>query len=165
MAARKKTRRPKAKARATKAKAKTRKRTARATRARRATRSTGEPLERAWTAALEAIHGAQKEAEAQIEALLKRYKIRSRDASGIVRELRTRFDKERKLAMKEIGAQLATLETRVQRERKVFGRSLDRAVRNGLAALNIPSRKEVAELTRKVDALSQKIDGLKRRRR
>jgi poly(hydroxyalkanoate) granule-associated protein len=150
-------------ARKTTRKAKARKRTVRATRARRATRATREPLERAWTAALDAIHTAQKEAESQLETLLKRYKIRSRDAAGIVRELRTRFDKERKQAMKEIGAQLATLETRVVRERKAFGRSLDHAVRNGLATLNIPSRKEVAELTRKVDLLSKKIDGLKRR--
>jgi hypothetical protein len=41
---------------------------------------------------------------------------------------------------------------------------VDDAVKRGLAAFNIPSRHEVAELTRKVDELSRKIDGFKRRR-
>jgi hypothetical protein len=33
-------------------------------------------------------------------------------------------------------------------------------VRGALAALNIPSRHEINELTRKVDELSRKIDGM-----
>jgi hypothetical protein len=36
-------------------------------------------------------------------------------------------------------------------------------VRNALAAVNIPSREEVVTLSRKVDELSRKIDGMKRR--
>ncbi len=43
-----------------------------------------------------------------------------------------------------------------------MGRYADEAVQGALAALNIPSRREVHELTRRVEELSRKIDGFRR---
>ena len=81
-----------------------------------------------------------------------------------LRKLGLRVEKGRKKALKQVEARLATLQARVHKERLVAGRMVDDAVKAALATFNIPSRKEVAELTRKVDELSRKIDGLKRRR-
>jgi hypothetical protein len=44
----------------------------------------------------------------------------------------------------------------------VVGRRLDDAMLATLAALNIPSRREVSELTGKVETLSRKIDSFRR---
>jgi hypothetical protein len=59
---------------------------------------------------------------------------------------------------------LAALQVRAARERKALSKFVDHSVKGTLAAFNIPSRHEVAELTRKVDELSRKIDTFKRRR-
>jgi polyhydroxyalkanoate synthesis regulator phasin len=77
--------------------------------------------------------------------LLKKNKISAREAASALKALRVRVERERK------------------KERKVVGRRVDEAVQGALAAFNIPSRREVAELTRKIEELSKKIDSLKRR--
>jgi polyhydroxyalkanoate synthesis regulator phasin len=86
------------------------------------------------------------------------------EATQALRKLGARLEKGRKKALKQVEARLATLQARVHKERLVAARVVDDAVKAALATFNIPSRKEVAELTRKVDELSRKIDGLKRRR-
>src|SRR4051812_5317595 len=80
----------------------------------------------------------------------------------MLQDLTVRFTKERKKAMREVEGQVKELRHRVEKERKAAGRMVDDAVRAALAAFNIPSRGEVAELTRKVDELSRKIDSIKR---
>ena len=74
-----------------------------------------------------------------------------------------RLEKERSKALKQLEAHLAMLQTRAKKERKALTRMADDAVQNTLAALNIPSRQEVQELTRRVEELSRKIDGFRRR--
>jgi phosphate uptake regulator len=61
----------------------------------------------------------------------------------------------------DAGAALASLRARLERERRSLGRTLDAAVHGALARINVPSREEVAELTRKVDELSRRIEGLR----
>lgn len=105
-----------------------------------------ETLRGAWQQTLKSLGKAEVEVEKQVRAALDRSK------------------KERSKALKNATAQLATLQARVKKERKVAGKMIAEGVQQALAALNIPSRREVADLTKKVEDLSRKIDALKRRK-
>jgi hypothetical protein len=59
-------------------------------------------------------------------------------------------------------ASLRVLQARVLRERETVARAAEDAVQRALAALNIPSRQEVQELSRKVDELSRRIEAFRR---
>jgi phosphate uptake regulator len=130
----------------------------------RKARGTGEVLREAWVTTQRALVSAESQMEKQVKALLKKNNIDPREATEALRKLGARVEKGRKKALKQVDVRLSTLQARVHKERLVAGRMVDDAVRTALATFNIPSRKEVAELTRKVDELSRKIDGLKRRR-
>ncbi len=65
--------------------------------------------------------------------------------------------------MKQVEGRLAVLQTRARKEGRVVGRAVDDAVKRTLAALNLPSRQEIHDLTRRVEELSQKIDRFRRR--
>lgn len=132
-------------------------------RARRA-RTPQEAVRETWKQALHALATAEAEVEKQVKALLKRRRIAAPDAARLVKGLRARLGRERKVAMKRVEERMAAFRNAVDRERKVVGKTMDRAVHRTLAALDIPSRREVAELTRKIDDLSKKIDGFRRRR-
>jgi len=127
-------------------------------------RGTGEVLREAWVTTQRALVSAEAQMEKQVKVLLKKNNIDPREAAAALKKLGARVEKGRKKALKQVEARLSTLQTRVHKERLVVGRRVDDAVKAALATFNIPSRKEVAELTRKVDELSRKIDGLKRRR-
>ena len=96
-------------------------------------------------------------------SLLKRNRIQARDAAGVMRELGSRAEVERRKALKDLETRLGTLQSRMQKERKVVGRAVGEAVTGALARLNIPSRREVTELTKKVDQLGAKIDAFRAR--
>lgn len=132
--------------------------------ASRRVRGTGEVLREAWVTTQRALVSAEAQMEKQVKVLLKKNKINPREATDALRSLGARVEKRRKKALKQVEARLSTLQARLHKERLVAGRMVDDAVKTALATFNIPSRKEVAELTRKVDELSRKIDGLKRRR-
>ena len=102
-------------------------------------RTAGLMMRQTWGAAVTALTAAEEEMARQLGQLLRRNRITARDA----------------------GAALAGLRTRLDRERKNLGRTLDAAVHGALARVNVPSRREVAELTRKVDELSRRIEGLR----
>ena len=57
---------------------------------------------------------------------------------------------------------MAGLQTRARKERRALARMVDDAVQRTLAALNIPSRQEVHQLTRRVEELSRKVDRFRR---
>ena len=76
--------------------------------------------------------------------------------------MRALAERQRKRAARELKARAAQIQTRVKKEGKVASRAVDEAVRSALAALNIPSRAEVANLTRKVEELTKKVGGRKR---
>ena len=73
-----------------------------------------------------------------------------------------RLERERKKALKQVEGRLAVLQTRAKKERRAVTRMVDDAVQRTLAALNIPSRQEVQELTRRVEELSSRIDRFRR---
>jgi polyhydroxyalkanoate synthesis regulator phasin len=127
-------------------------------------RTAQDAIRATWAQAAHTLASAETEVQKQVKALLKRRRIASADAAKVLKGLRVRLEKERKVALRQIDAYLVTFRSAVNKERKVVGRSLDRAAHRALAALDIPSRREVAELTRKIDALSKKIDAFRRRR-
>jgi len=117
-------------------------------------------LRERWEATVASLAAAQAEMERQVKKLLSQNKLGS-EAAQAFRELRARFEQERKKAVRELESRMAGVQARVQKERQNLGRVVDEGVRSALVALNIPSRTEVAELTRKVDDLSRKIDSFR----
>jgi poly(hydroxyalkanoate) granule-associated protein len=115
-----------------------------------------------WKAAVEAFNAAEGEATKQVRSLVKSGRLTANEAADNLAGFSARLQKERKKAMKQFEGRVASLQSRLDKERKVLGKTVDEAVRSALAAFNIPSRREVSELTRKVDELSSKIDGFRR---
>lgn len=122
-------------------------------------------LRETWASASQALSTAEAEVEKQVKRLLRKNKLNVDDASEMLRGLRARLDKQRKKGMREVEARLEELQARVKKESRSVAQSADEAVQRTLAALNIPSRREVGELTRKIEELSKKIDGLRRKRK
>lgn len=130
----------------------------------RRAKKTGEVLRETWASTVDALTAAEGKVEKQIKDLLKHNKMGAGDAAEMLKDLGTRLTRERKKAMKQLDARLTELQARLHKEQRVARRMVDDAVKGTLAAFNIPSRQEVAELTKKVDELSRKIDAFKRRR-
>jgi len=126
-------------------------------------REAGELLKHTWDTTLASLAGAQADLEKQVKSLLKRNRIDASDASALLQSLNAAFVRERKQAVKALDGRVKSLQTRIAKERKAVGKRIDGAVQSALGSLNIPSRSEVAELTRKVEALSGKVDRLVRR--
>ena len=127
----------------------------------RSARTTGEMLRETWSAAVTALTAAEEEMARQLRRMLRRNRITPADAATALSELRVRFARERARARRRIDAGASDIAVRLDHERKNVGRALDSAVHGALASFNIPSRQEVAQLTRKVDELSRRIEGLR----
>ena len=84
---------------------------------------------------------------------------------ALVGQIRSRLDREGRKAYRQMETRMADLQQRLGRDKTSLGRRVDEAVRGTLARLNIPNRREIAELTRKVDELSRKIDAFQARSR
>jgi Poly(hydroxyalcanoate) granule associated protein (phasin) len=119
-------------------------------------------FETTWKEALRALEGAEKQAEKEIRGFIKRSKLDTRQASALWKRWNARLDRESRKAARNLEVGLADLQTRARKESRAFGRMVDEAVQGALGALNIPSRQEVQQLTRKVNQLSRKIDGFRR---
>jgi polyhydroxyalkanoate synthesis regulator phasin len=130
--------------------------------AKKSSGTAGDRIRETWDSTLAALTAAEQEVERQVKALLKKNKIGTKDAATALKDLGNRFDQERKKAARELEGRLGELQARIEKERKGLGRRMDEAVHGTLASLNIPSRKEIGELTRKVDELSRKIDGFRK---
>lgn len=125
-------------------------------------KTAGARIRMAWSDAVVALGSAQANLEAEVQKLLRRNKINTKDAATMLKDVRALVERERKKASRELRARAAELHTRVRKERKLAARALDEAVRSALAALNIPSRAEVANLTRKVEELTKRVGRRKR---
>ena len=77
-------------------------------------------------------------------------------------EVRRVLDREGRKGLRQLEARFADLQSRARQERKQLSKRVDAAVQGALASFNIPSRREVQELGRKVSDLSRKVDALKR---
>jgi polyhydroxyalkanoate synthesis regulator phasin len=128
------------------------------------TESAPELLRDAWQQTLRALGAAEAEVERQIRALLKRNRIQAPDASRALSEIAGRIQKERRQAVEDFEARIEGLQKQIRKERRAIDKLVEDAVESTLASFNIPSRKEVKDLTRKVDQLSRKLDALPKRR-
>jgi polyhydroxyalkanoate synthesis regulator phasin len=131
---------------------------------RSVSRPAPELLRDAWHQTVRALTEAEAEVERQIKGLLKRNRIKAPDASRALSQITGRIQKERRQAVTDFEARLKRVQKQVRKERRALDKMVEDAVQSTLASFNIPSRKEVTELTRKVNQLSRKLDGLPRRR-
>jgi len=129
------------------------------------TRTTGDVLRETWEAAVTALTAAEEEMARQLRLLLRRNRITPADAATALAELRVRLARERARARRRIDGGVGDIAARIDQERKTVRRALDSAVHGALASFDIPSRREVTELTRKVEELSRHIEGLRKVRR
>jgi polyhydroxyalkanoate synthesis regulator phasin len=134
-----------------------------ATRVRPAARGAADRLRDTWSEAMERVAAAEKRVEKEVRQLLERNRIGTKDAATLLHDVNARVAKERKKASRQLEARLAAFQARARKERQTVARMASDAAQSALAAFNIPSRKEVHELTRKVAELSRKIDSLRRR--
>jgi polyhydroxyalkanoate synthesis regulator phasin len=118
-------------------------------------------LNRTWDDTREALGTAEATVEKRVRALVKKSGLDTRKAAATLSAWRNRLERERRRAVKRFDTELGLLQSRAKKERRAMGRMVDDAVQGALAALNIPSRKEVHELTRRVEDLSRKIDGFR----
>ncbi len=128
----------------------------------RAVSKAGNGLAITWEGTREALGTAEAALERQVRMLMKRGTARTQQAADARMAWSGRMQRERRKAMKQMEERLSLLQTRARKERRNMGRYADEAVQGALAALNIPSRREVHELTRRVEELSRKIDGFRR---
>jgi hypothetical protein len=119
-------------------------------------------LTKTWDDTREALGSAEATVEKRVRALVKKSGLDTRKAADTLMTWRGRVERERRRAMKRLEAEVSSLQSRAKKERRAMGRMVDEAVQGALAALNIPSRHEVHELTRRVEELSRKIDGFRR---
>jgi hypothetical protein len=122
-------------------------------------RSAADVLRETWEATVRSLSAAEAELQKQVRALMKGKGLGA-EAAESLRNLGQRLDKERRKVARQIESGVSSLQARVRKERKSAARVVDDTVKGALAALNIPSRHEINELTRKVDELSRKIDGM-----
>jgi hypothetical protein len=119
-------------------------------------------FKKTWKETRTALSSAEATVERRVKALAKRSGVDTRLATQTLQAWGHRLERERKKALRQVEGRLADLQTRARKERRALTRNVDDAVRRTLAALNIPSRNEVQELTRRVEELSRKIDRFRR---
>ena len=119
-------------------------------------------LEKTWTETQAALSSAEGTVEKRVKEHVKRSGVDTRQATKTLKAWGGRLDRERKKAVKQVEGGISDLQTRARKERRALARTVDEAVRRTLAALNIPSRQEVHELTRRVEELSRKVGGFRR---
>ena len=120
-------------------------------------------LEQTWKDTRAALGSAEAKIERRVQELVKRSGVDTGQARKTLVSWRHRLDRHGRKAMKQVEGRIAGLQTRARKERRVVGRAVDDAVKRTLAALNIPSRQEIHDLTHRVEELSQKIDRFRRR--
>jgi hypothetical protein len=131
------------------------------TRAAKGAVNAADRIRDAWKSAVNAFTRAEAEVEKQVRQLMKGDRAGAKDVSGVLHKVRTRLEHERKKAVKNLQGRLHGLQNRLGKERKALMKTVENTVQRTLSALNVPGRREISELTRKVEDLSKKIDGLR----
>jgi polyhydroxyalkanoate synthesis regulator phasin len=119
-------------------------------------------LQKTWKETQAALSSAEGTVQKRVKELVERSGVDTRQATKALKAWGGRLERERKKAVKQVEGSLSGLQTRARKERRALARTVDEAVRRTLAALNIPSRQEVHELTRRVEELSRKVGGFRR---
>ena len=119
-------------------------------------------LQKTWKETQAAISSAEGTVEKRVKELVKRSGVDTRQATRTLKAWGGRLDRERKKAVKQVEGRISSLQVRARKERRALARMVDETVQRALAALNIPSRQEVHELTRRVEELSRRIERFRR---
>jgi poly(hydroxyalkanoate) granule-associated protein len=119
-------------------------------------------LQSTWNDTRRALRSAEATVGKRVAALVQRSGLEPREVMRQAEAWRSRLDREGKKARKRVEARLVELKHRARHDRKALTRSVDDAVARALAALNIPTRHEVQQLSRRVEQLSHRIGGMRR---
>ncbi len=114
--------------------------------------------------AVDVLKQAPKAAESRVQAFIESGKPAMERAQTFASEASKSLTKRAKALRKDLADRASGLTSRVGEERKNLGRRVDGAVKATLASLNIPTRSEINLLTKRVEELSKKIDGLKKKK-
>lgn len=116
----------------------------------------------AWKETRRALQTAEARVGRRVAALVRRSGLEPREVVRQAEVWRARLDRERKKAGKRVAAGLVELKQRARRDRRVLAHGVDQAVARTLAALNIPSRRELQQLSRRVEELSARVGRMRR---
>jgi polyhydroxyalkanoate synthesis regulator phasin len=109
------------------------------------------------------IKAAEKTAESRVKEFIESGKPAFNRAKALVNKTGRNLSKQTRALRHDLAQRVSELGTRVEKERKSLGRKVEHGVKTTLASLNIPTRSEINLLARRVEELSRKIDGMKRR--
>ena len=109
-----------------------------------------------------ALLGTDGAIRKQVAAFARRNGIDTKQLARSADRWRSRFDREGRKARKSLEIRLGQLQQRAQRDRRTLARVADDAVSRTLAALNIPTRRELQQLSRRVEQLTNRV-GARRR--
>lgn len=118
-------------------------------------------LEKSWSDTRRALRSAEETVGRRVAALVERSGLEPREVMRQAELWRSRLDREGRKARKRVEARLGELRQRAKRNRQTLARSVDDAVARALAALNIPTRREVQQLQRRVEELKARVERLR----
>lgn len=119
-------------------------------------------LKASWKETRRALRSAEATVGRRVAALVRRSGLEPRDVMRQAEAWRVRLDREGKRARKRVAAGLAELKQRTRRDRRMLAHAVDQGVARALAALNIPSRHELQQLSRRVEQLTARVGGARR---
>jgi poly(hydroxyalkanoate) granule-associated protein len=118
-------------------------------------------LEKTWNDTRRALRSAEVTVGKRVAALVQRSGLQPREVMRQAELWRGRLDREGRKARKRVEARLVQLKQRATRDRRSLTQSVDDAVARALGALNIPTRREVQQLQRRVEELKARVERLR----
>lgn len=98
----------------------------------------------------------------RVAAFARRQGIDTKQLARRADRWRVRLDHEGRRARKGIEARFTELHQRARRDRRMLARAADGAVARTLGALNIPTRSEIQQLSRRVEQLANRVGSQRR---
>jgi len=118
-------------------------------------------LAKTWNDTRRALRSAEVTVGKRVAALVQKSGLEPREVMRQAELWRGRLDREGKKARKRVEARLVQLKHRATRDRRSLSKSVDDAVARALGALNIPTRREVQQLQRRVEELKARVERLR----
>jgi poly(hydroxyalkanoate) granule-associated protein len=118
-------------------------------------------LEKTWNDTRRALRSAEVTVGKRVAALVQKSGLEPREVMRQAQLWRGRLDREGKKARKRVAARLVELRHRAVRDSRSLSKSVDVAVTRALGALNIPTRREVQQLQRRVEELKARVERLR----
>jgi poly(hydroxyalkanoate) granule-associated protein len=125
-------------------------------------RTTWQDAKASFKDARSALLGADGALGKQVAAFARRNGLDTKQLARRADRWRSRLDRGGKKARKTIEIGLGQLQQRALRDRRTLARVADDAVSSTLAALNIPTRRELQQLSRRVEQLTHRVEARRR---